>query len=51
MKTNLTICVDGEIKEPAMKIIQNKMNTTLSSLVNNMLKKIISKEDKNGIKS
>lgn len=41
MKTTITLSVDGEIKQAAMPIIQNQMDTSLSCLVNDMLKKIV----------
>ena len=33
-KTTITLSVDADVKEQAMDIVQNKMNTTLSGFVN-----------------
>jgi len=45
MKTTITISVDGEIKDKAMKIIQNEMNTSLSAVVNKKLHNIVKKAE------
>jgi len=47
MKTTITLCVDADVKEKVMPIIQNQMNTSLSKVINEMLKRIIerNKED------
>lgn len=41
MKSNTTICLDPEVKRKGVYILQNKMNTSLSSWVNENLKKLI----------
>ena len=41
MKTTITLTVDGDMKEKAMKIIKIKFRTTLSHLVNKMLIDIV----------
>lgn len=45
MKTTITVSVDGEVKEEAMKIIQNKMNSSLSKVINDRLKEICELEN------
>lgn len=48
MKVPVTLTVDSELKIAAMPIIQNKMQSTLSHELNELLKKIIqeNKEEK-----
>ncbi len=41
MKTTITLSVDGDIKQEAMPIIQNKMRSSISRLVNEMFYKIV----------
>lgn len=45
MKTTITITVDSEVKIKAMPIIQNKLNRSLSSMVNDFLLEIIQKNE------
>lgn len=47
MKTPSTILLDQEVKEKAMPVIQNKMKTSLSRLVNEMLIKLLEKQNAN----
>ena len=45
MKTTITTCVDVELKRKAMPIIQNKLNISLSSIMEAELKKIIANDN------
>jgi len=47
MKTTITCTVDSDIKEKAMPIIQNKLHTTISKLVNDALIKVLSDDNSN----
>ena len=46
MKTNLTVTVDGELKEKAMDIIKHEMRSTISYQINELLKKIVERQER-----
>jgi len=41
MKTTITTCIDVELKEKVMPIIQNEMNTSLAKVISIALEKIV----------